>query len=342
MYSFEKIFRDKITSWELKDIGENFFSLNSLESFASLLDKNLATLQNLIRYPGYNKFYVPKKGGQKRLIETPSKGLQVVLKKLNKYLQAAYYSVLPDSSYASIPSTADETFPRNVYTNALRHVKQKWLLHLDIKDFFHSISIEKVIRVFQAPPFKFNEELAMFIATLVCYQGRVPIGASSSPAIANLACLDLDRKLEKLAKKKRWKYTRYMDDLSFSSATKFHKRNVQSIKEVIEGEEFSLNHKKTGHYRIKDEPTVTGLVLKSTKPDLSKDYIVNLEKDIEIYHALTSERITFSNIFPSEVLKRFRDHLSGRLNFVRFVRGEGHKSFLRLKYKLKPKSQYLD
>ncbi len=342
MYTFENIFQDKVTSWELKERGKLFVSANTPSAVATLLGTDLTTMKNLIKYKEYTKFYVPKRNGEQRLIETPGKGLQRLLKRLSAHLHAVYHTVLPDAAYGSIPSTADQAEPRNIYTNALQHVKQKWLLHLDLKDFFHSISFKKVVQVFRNPPFSFEQKLASLLAAMATNENHLPIGASSSPAIANLSCLELDEELEGLAKKKGWKYTRYMDDLSFSGMKKFGKKTIRAIREIIEKNEFTLNEEKMGHYRIKDEPTVTGLVLKPDKPDLSEEYIKNLDADIEIYHILTSERMLLANIFPSELLRRFRNHLAGRVNFVRFIRGEGHASYLKLKYKLKPGRNYLD
>lgn len=342
MYTFENIFQDKVTSWELKERGNLFVSANTPSAVATLLGTDLTTLRNLIKNKGYVKFYVPKRKEGQRLIETPGKGLQRLLKKLSAYLHAVYHTVLPDCAYGSIPSTADQEVPRNIYTNALQHVQQKWLLHLDLKDFFNNISYEKVVQVFKNPPFVFEEKSARLLAALSTHQNHLPIGASSSPAIANLACLKLDEELESLAKKKDWSYTRYMDDLSFSGMKKFGKKTIRSIRETIEKYGFQLNEEKMGHHRIKDEPIVTGLVLKPDKPDLSEEYIKNLNTDIEIYHTLTSERMLLANIFPSELLRRFRNHLAGRVNFVRFIRGEGHASYLKLKYQLKPRKKYFD
>ena len=327
---------EKITSYRLQSIGNSFIASHTFPKLAELFSMDVEELRKIQQRAHFVQYFVPKPNGGKRLIETPSKEHQKILKKLNLYLHGAYYSVKPASAYGSILSTADEVTPKNIYTNALQHIGKKWLLHLDIKDFFHNISSGRISEKLKKTPFKFNKTTATFLSRFMTNQGHLPIGASTSPTMANIVCIEMDIELTNICKEKGWTYTRYIDDLCFSGLKRFKKKEIETVKGILEKNQFRINKKKTQMVKIESEPVVTGLVLRSKKPDVSKKFITNLETDIKIYHELSSERIQLRNIFPSYILKKFRDSIYGRINFLKFIRGEGHKSYLRLLRKFLP------
>lgn len=337
MYDLEQYkIKDKITSWDLKAAAEKFLQAKTLPTLAKVLGVKLEHLKHLAQHRKYIQFYVPKPNGKRRLIETPNKELKRVLQKLNYFFQATYHSRKPDCAYGCITATADEKITRNIYTNAMQHIGKKWILNLDIKDFFHSISFIMVRKIFRTAPYNFNENTVKLLADLVTHQERLPIGTPTSPALSNLVVLELDQQIMQLSKEKKWKYTRYIDDMSFSSHKKFTKKQIQKIIAIIEAFGFQLNKNKFQLCKISEQPMVTGLILTPTKPDVSKLYIKNIKEDILIYHWLTSSRIQNRNIFPTDVIKKLRDSIFGQINFVKTIRGEGHRSYLKLMQEFRP------
>lgn len=337
MYRLEQYqLKDNISSWKLQATGNRLIDATTIPELAHVLNVTINHLKHLLKHKHYIQFFVPKSNGERRLIETPPKELKKILEKLNKLFQAAYHPVLPKSSFGCIPKTADEKQPRNIYTNALQHIKGKWVLNLDVKNFFHSISEKMVRKTLRNPPFNFNENTVKTLSDLVTHQDRLPIGSPTSPTISNWVMLELDNQLLKLSKKQEWKYTRYIDDMTFSSKHKFSKKSIKKIKALIHSVGFKTNKDKFQLQHISDEPMVTGLVLTPEKPDISKDYIKNLKEDIRIYHWLTENRMHARNIFPAYVLRKFRDSIFGQINFVKTIRGEGHRSYLKLVQNFRP------
>ena len=117
------------------------------------------------------------------------------------------------------------------------HCRCKWLVKLDIRDFFDSVKERQVYRVFRSLGYG---ALLSFELARICTrrpehnrlgepasygvpvyrkgaEGRLPQGAPTSPALANLAVSNLDERLQAIANARGWTYTRYADDLAFST-----------------------------------------------------------------------------------------------------------------------------
>ncbi len=62
-----------------------------------------------------------------------------------------------------------------------------------------------------------DDRVAEIIARLCCYNGHLPQGAPTSPVLSNMICFRLDTELLQIAKEARAIYTRYADDVTFSS-----------------------------------------------------------------------------------------------------------------------------
>jgi len=90
------------------------------------------------------------------------------------------------------------------------------VLNIDLKDFFHDFSVDRVRNIFMAPPFSFHHQLASLLAIITTYYNKLPMGAPSSPVLSNLACLVMYKQMEELALQSGWNYSRYADDLTFS------------------------------------------------------------------------------------------------------------------------------
>ncbi len=341
MYYKAPYIKEKPTTYDLKEVAERFIEADNLKSLAGLLKIDLPLLKAIAFKPRYRQFYIPKPDGKKRLIETPVKSLKDIQKKLSYNLQAVYIGtgIIPPCSYGFILSTEDEDHTRDIYTNAKRHVGKKWVYGLDLKDFFHCIRINRVEHVLRQGPFHFTKNASRCLAQLVTFKGRLPMGASTSPVISNLVCVPLDRQLSALAESEGWTYTRFADDMTFSSDTRFDESATQKIKEIIKKHGFPINHKKERQHHEKEQPEITGLILVNGQPDISDNYIKRLKKDIDLFHALTSDHIIEKGIFPSKTMQLFRRSLLGQINFVGFVRGDDHKSFLKLRNRLSPKNR---
>ena len=154
----------------------------------------------------YHKFDIKKKSGKARVINAPDRRLKMLQRKIADLLTPLYRRRNPVHGFV---------IGRSVKTNAQSHLGSKFIVNFDLKDFFPSISYGRVTGVLRSLGMK--REVAEAIATICCLNGTLPQGAPSSPILSNMVCFRLDRRLRELAKDARCIYTRYADDLSFSS-----------------------------------------------------------------------------------------------------------------------------
>ncbi|PTI16257.1 reverse transcriptase domain-containing protein, partial [Staphylococcus warneri] len=156
---------------------------------------------------------------------------------------------------------------------------KKNILNIDLEEFFHSIHFGRVKGFFEKDStFKVPKDVALIIAQLTCYQGYLPQGAPTSPIISNLIGNILDMRLLKLCKKYKLNYTRYADDLTFSSNdlsfSKVKDKIILDIEMEIERCGFKVNNSKTRiqNYKIRQE--VTGLTV-NKKINVKRSYYKN-------------------------------------------------------------------
>jgi len=324
---------DKITTRGMKKRMERFLACDSLERLALLLGKTALNLLALAESPMYDEFQIPKKNGGMRHIEDPVPQLKRVQRKLNDYLQATYHFHRTDAAYGFITNAKDETEPRHILSNAMVHLGCQWLLNVDAKDFFHSVSEERVQQIFQVEPFHFDEGIAYLLASLCCYKGRLPMGAPTSPALSNFASIPMDQELLQLAELQNWKYTRYADDMSFSAQTEITEAHVQAIERIVGANGFRLNPAKRKHYKPTDpDKEVTGLLVRKNRIDLPDDYleqlqlaIDHLDKAMDAKYSMPSGRRE-KTVWLDELEQQIR----GKLEYARQILGEDDLLYLDL------------
>ncbi|WP_142402948.1 reverse transcriptase domain-containing protein, partial [Staphylococcus pasteuri] len=152
-------------------------------------------------------------------------------------------------------------------------------MNIDLEDFFHTIHFGRVKGFFEKDSiFKVPSEVALIIAQLTCFKGALPQGAPTSPIISNMIGKILDLRLLHLCKKYNLDYTRYADDLTFSTNDKAFEKNTDTILSEIKMEivksGFKVNDKKTRiqNYRIRQD--VTSLTV-NKKINTKKTYFKN-------------------------------------------------------------------
>lgn len=222
----------------------------------------------------YSHFSIPKKSGGSRAISAP-----------RPYLKAAQSAILTGVlNRVPVHEAAAAFLPnRHIGDNAAKHAHQEAggpsvVLRVDLKDFFPSITFNRIAGVFAS--LGYNAGISTLLS-LICtesprveatFEGQksfvalgerfVPQGAPTSPALTNLLCRRLDSRLSGLAKHLGFVYTRYADDLVFSSA---HEARVGSLQrgvlQVLQSESFVVNPDKIAVMRRGARQSVTGLVV---------------------------------------------------------------------------------
>ena len=213
----------------------------------------------------YTSFTIPKKSGGERIINAPSRELKSIQKKLAVILWEHQKHIRNEKNIKSNISHAFEK-DKSILTNAKIHRNKRFVLNVDLENFFDSFHFGRVRGFFaKSNDFKLPLEVATIIAQLSCYKGCLPQGAPSSPIITNLMCQILDMRILKIAKKYKLDYTRYADDLTFSTNNKrFLETNQQFIhelhKEIVHAG-FAINESKTRLLFKDSKQQVTGLVV---------------------------------------------------------------------------------
>ncbi|MAD75688.1 MAG: RNA-directed DNA polymerase [Rheinheimera sp.] len=191
---------------------------------------------------------------------------------------------------------------------ASQHCGCKWLLKIDIEDFFHSISERMVYKVFK--DLGYNKLLSFELARITTIvkardksqassdltkwpaiptycknsEGFLPQGAPSSPMLSNLVMKSVDEKLATLAKTNGFIYSRYADDLAFSTKLNVGMVSMRQLSKLVScllsAEGFNLNKRKTVIRGPGTRTIILGILVDSKKPRLSKEYKDDLRQHL--------------------------------------------------------------
>ena len=237
----------------------------------------------------YNSFTIPKKNGGERIIHAPKKELKFLQKKLANVLWECYLESIESKSKGKnfktpVLSHAFEK-GKSIITNSQIHRNKKYILNIDLKNFFDSFNFGRVRGFFiKDRDFAVTPEIATVIAQIACYQDKLPQGAPSSPIITNLITRILDYRIVKIAKKYRFTYSRYADDMTFSTNRELNSNKLRAgkeldnflteLEELIISSGFEINPKKTRLSNNMQRQEVTGLVV-NKKINVKREYVKN-------------------------------------------------------------------
>lgn len=302
--------------------------------------KNLTDLATLFQIPKkhwvlmafepmYYHFTIPKPSGGIRAIEAPEQELKKLQRRLNAYLQSVYYLHQSVASYGYIQRVVGSAVVKNIRTNAEKHLNCKYLLNADFDDFFHQIQTRHIVRIFRVAPFHFDKHTANILAKICTYKGRLPMGAPTSPVLSNFYTLQIDNALTKWTYERKIVYTRFVDDLSFSSQkVPITKVEYQQIKKMCAEYHLKFGENKTRFYAPNDCKIVTGLQV-GEEVDIPNEYYKELQKDIERLRAITEVNLITGNQKKEAHLQRFKQELMGKINFISQIKGNDSEEYLK-------------
>ena len=332
-----------------EELKRHFEQLKTRQDVARLLQVSDYQLRyHLYIYPidkAYTTFKIPKKSGGYRLITTPQTSLKILQHKLNQVLS---------SVYKVKPSVHGFAIGKSIITNANIHLKQRYILNLDLQDFFPSINFGRVRGLFIAKPYNCTQEVATILAQICCYNNQLPQGAPTSPIISNMICARLDSQLQKLAKKYRCIYTRYADDITFSTSRfKFPHRLAYFSQDsetfvladelitIIKDNGFSVNLSKLRLQNRYQRQEVTGIIV-NEKLNVKRKYIRQVRAILHAWEEYGLEKA------EAEFYKRFNDKnddmksrdcfrkmVKGKIDFIGLVRGNDDHIYLKFLKQLK-------
>lgn len=245
----------------------------------------------------YVTFRIPKKSGGFREISAPVPELKLKQREiLDKLYQSKILEHISPYAYGFIPG-------RSIYSNAQVHAGKKFLVNIDIKDFFPNCHKSKLDSKSILRKLLNDEELGFLF-----HKDALPQGAPTSPLVSNIFLADFDSVLPTVLRRTisdDIRYSRYADDITISSNSKaiFSKTCMKIISDVLTHYGFEINHKKTRYMSPSSRQEVTGLVLNSGKPTVSRKFRRNLRAAVH--------NIVSGKVIPSEKeLNRIKGHLS--------------------------------
>lgn len=320
-----------MTDKKIKDI---FGDLQEARDVAKLLGVNYPTfIYKLYKKPisdNYVCFSVAKKSGGTRHISAPTGQLKFWQWKLNKMLQSTIEPKYCVNAFS---------LNKSIVTNAKNHVGVRYVLNVDLVDFFGAIYFGRIRGLLIANPFAFSLSASNVIAHICCLDGVLPQGAPTSPIFSNLICLKMDNQLRNLAQEYNCFYTRYADDLTFSfrydyvpDAFLIRKNNNyvlgEKLQKIINDNGFNVNEKKVKLRSRKERQEVTGLVV-NKKVNVKRYYIRQIRAMIYAWRKFGYEKA--QNEYFTKYYKKqrnserdrpsFKDVLVAKINFVGMVRG---------------------
>ncbi|MFD2673073.1 retron Ec67 family RNA-directed DNA polymerase/endonuclease [Marinicrinis sediminis] len=244
-----------------------FHDIKTRNGLADFLKIPRNKLSYILYIKGTNKLYtsfeINKKNGGTRKINAPSEDLKDIQKKLAE----ALYNHKKKKKRGSRDKISHAfEIDKGIITNAENHRNKRFIFNIDLDNFFDSFHFGRVRGYFHKNDhFSLPIEVATAIAQISCYEGKLPQGAPSSPIITNLICEILDHRILKIAKQYKLDYTRYADDLTFSTNDKNFLKSQSELYNMVSEEinraGFKINDKKTRLQFRDSQQIVTGLVV---------------------------------------------------------------------------------
>lgn len=284
----------------------------------------------------YSTFEIPKRSGGTRTIKAPDEKLKLLQQKLSRLLQDCIDEI---NEAKKQQDTVTHGFKRgrSIFSNAMRHRHRRWVFNLDLQDFFPSIHFGRVRGFFiRDKGFALHPVVATVLAQIACDGEVLPQGSPCSPVISNLIAHVLDMHIVRLAGKIGCAYSRYADDLTFSTNKKEFPPEIarkskddphvwlpgSELEEIITHADFKINARKTRMQYRDARQDVTGLVV-NRKINVRCEYRRNVRAmvhslfrtgNFELYGPVTKEGKTIL-----QLRKGTLDELQGRLGFIDWI-----------------------
>tara|TARA_R110001606_G_scaffold367790_1_gene523456 strand:+ start:6773 stop:7906 length:1134 start_codon:yes stop_codon:yes gene_type:complete len=336
-YSIEQI----ESVFEINEQLPSLLTLNHLSVRTGVSLQQLKLFVSRKSEDAYTKFSIAKRSGGRRFIKVPA----IQLNRVQKWIHQHILSSVPShrASYAFIKD-------KSIKDCAAQHCGARWLIKLDIVNFFESISEIQVFHVFNSlgyqPLVSFELARLCTIATpdksprirsknwhaikkykaIAEYDqlllGYLPQGAPSSPLLSNLVMRSCDNKLSNIAKTYGLKYTRYSDDITFSSCSLEFSRNtakevIKETNKVLSKQGYLPHFKKAKVVPVGAKKIVLGLNVDGATPRLQKEFKDRIRQHLYYLKKVGPVEHVLERGFDS--IWGFKSHLRGLIDYAKMI-----------------------
>jgi RNA-directed DNA polymerase len=351
---------EKVVSDSREILSNNLPPIYDLKHITHYTGVGYSYLRAVIsrKHSPYNPYSIPKRSGGMRFIHAPEGGI----KRVQRWISSEILSDL-------IPHWRCFSFHKHssIKQCAAEHSLSRWLIKIDIERFFESVSEIQVYKLFRKLGYK---PLVSFELARICsispshiignhskrwvlynkgkgelpykretvkYIGRLPQGAPTSPQISNLIFYDIDDVFQKIAEENGLVYTRYADDITFSSSKRKFCRDdalsiVSQVNSVLIKNGYNPQHKKLKIIPPGSKKIVLGLEVSENEPRLQKSYVDKIETHLRGMDVFGITQHASHRKFRSAI--GMLDHVRGLINYASFIEpkrgGKMLKYFIRL------------
>jgi len=277
------------------------------QHFFQLVGYDEAYVMAIVNQPKsfYKENSIPKRNGDRRIIHEPLPSLKEIQTWILKY-------ILNPGAKIFVSSVAKAYIPKqSVRDNARFHKRQKYVLCLDLKDFFDSISFQQVFSVFRN--MGYSKALATLLSNICILNNSLPQGAPTSPMLSNMVFKYYDDKIFDYCKSRNIRYTRYADDLTFSGDFNC-KAVVSFIRKVLSKTSFAINDNKTKFVSRGNRQEVTGVVV-NEKLQTAAIYRKKIRQEVYYIIKFGVDKHLEAIEWKRPIIE-YLHHLLGRINFT--------------------------
>ncbi|MGH1377726.1 MAG: reverse transcriptase family protein [Alphaproteobacteria bacterium] len=298
---------------------------SDLAWFADIKNWQAKTVEPKLQHYNYQWLTRPRK--TPRLLETPKPCMKSIQRQI---LRQILDKVTPHDAVHGFRKG------RSCITHAQQHTQKEALLRMDIRDFFTSITQNRIYGLFYS--LGYPKHISSTLGALctntpnpdmlgdvyhtlswkkqkLITQPHLPQGAPTSPALANLCCWKLDKRLEGLAQKSNITYSRYADDMAFSGGKNLYKSNMyfrKTIEQIVDEEGFLINHTKTFTKTKSQQQSLVGIVV-NEHPNISRR---EYDKIKAILHNCKTHGFDGQN---QDQHNNFQEFLRGKIAYINSI-----------------------
>jgi len=285
-------------------MAQQTLRIRSVRFLAGMLETPSAGLLSLAENASqyYRSFKREVKGKPRDLVEAVGP-----LKRIQRRILDNVLMRLPpeDVSFGGIKG-------RTIKDNAEIHVHSRYIAKLDIKAFYPSIRSAKVYEFFITQ--ECNPDVARILTVLTTRDYALPLGTSTSPALADHIARPLDVRINGIAARAGLKYTRYVDDITLSGSFPLE-RLAKTVAKVLRQSGFKVKASKLVLYGPGDglsERVITGAAIRDGRVTAPTDYVRALEDDLREAIYQSRRGCVEGNFLP-------REHYRGKIGYIKWL-----------------------
>lgn len=280
----------------------------------------------------YTEFTVPKASGGDRTIHAPNSHLKAIQSRTSGMLYECYNGLFPasGSKYSDLSHAFQKNRGLSIASNGAKHRNKRFVFNLDFEDFFGSFNFGRVRGFFLSNrEFMLHEQVATSLAQICCHENKLPQGAPTSPIVTEFITRILDVRVSKIAKAHGCSYSRYADDLTFSTNKRNFPHEVaerdaagqwkvgHEVLNKIHVSGFAVNLAKTRMQFSDSRQEATGLVV-NQKVNIPKEYSKQVRY---MTHSLLQSGVCYVQAPVTKKIEVVSPNvLSGKLAHVFFIK----------------------